>query len=88
MDAVRTCVGCKQRATNLLRIVAISGELTPDPQNRLAGRGARLHLSTSCLKLALDRKAFGRALRTQGELRVDTVSQYVEQAEMMLAKNE
>jgi hypothetical protein len=88
MDAVRTCVGCKQRATNLLRIVVISGNLTPDPQNRVSGRGARLHLSTSCLKLAIERKAFGRALRVQGDLGVDAVSEYVEQAEMMLAKNE
>ncbi|MEY2946216.1 MAG: hypothetical protein RL243_993, partial [Actinomycetota bacterium] len=77
--------GCKQRANNLLRVVAISGNLTPDPQSKLAGRGARLHLSSSCLKLAIERKAFGRALRTTGELRVDAVSEFVEEAEKMLA---
>jgi len=66
-------------------VVAISGNLTPDPQSKLAGRGARLHLSSSCLKLAIERKAFGRALRTTGELRVDAVSEFVEEAEKMLA---
>ena len=86
MEPVRTCVGCKQRATNLLRIVAISGNLTPDPQSRLAGRGARLHLSGNCLKLAIERKAFGRVLRVTGELRVDALQEFVEQAEKMLAK--
>jgi len=85
MEPVRTCVGCKQRATNLLRIVAISGNLTPDPQNRFAGRGARLHLSTSCLRLAIERKAFGRAFKSQVQFEVGAVSQYVEQAETMLA---
>ncbi|MDE2408777.1 MAG: YlxR family protein [Actinomycetales bacterium] len=85
MEPVRTCVGCKQRANNLLRVVVISGNLTPDPQSKLAGRGARMHISSSCLKLAIERKAFGRALRTTGELRVDAVSEFVEEAEKMLA---
>jgi predicted RNA-binding protein YlxR (DUF448 family) len=85
MEPVRTCVGCKQRATNLLRIVVISGNLTPDPQGRFAGRGARIHLSTSCLQLALERKAFSRAFKSQGPFEADAVYQYVEQAEKMLA---
>jgi predicted RNA-binding protein YlxR (DUF448 family) len=88
MEAVRTCVGCKQRATNLVRIVAISGKLTPDLFGTLPGRGARMHPRTSCLQLAIERKAFSRALRYQGNLEVDALNQYVEQAEMMLAKNE
>jgi predicted RNA-binding protein YlxR (DUF448 family) len=44
-----------------------------------------MHISSSCLKLAIERKAFGRALRTTGELRVDAVSEFVEEAEKMLA---
>ena len=45
-----------------------------------------MHLSGNCLKLAMERKAFGRALRVTGELRVDAIKEFVEQAEKMLAK--
>ncbi|MGN6132024.1 MAG: YlxR family protein [Nocardioidaceae bacterium] len=74
LDIVRTCVGCRQRATRkeLLRVVA--GEqgaglrLVPDPAARAPGRGAHLHPTAECLELALRRRAFGRALRVQGAL--------------------
>jgi len=45
-----------------------------------------MHLSSNCLKLAIERKAFSRTLRVTGELRVDALKEFVEQAEMMLAK--
>jgi len=38
-----------------------------------------MHPSTSCLQLAIDRKAFSRALRVQGNLNADAVIQFVEQ---------
>lgn len=74
---VRTCVGCRQRApaSELLRIVAVGDEadratgrirLVPDPVRRLPGRGAYLHPDPACLRLALRRRAFGRALRLSG----------------------
>lgn len=85
MKPVRTCVGCRQRSANLLRVVLVSGILVPDLKNQLPGRGARLHISTACLSLALSRKAFARALRFAGEIQADQVSSYVEQAEKMLA---
>jgi predicted RNA-binding protein YlxR (DUF448 family) len=44
-----------------------------------------LHISAACLSLALNRKAFGRALRYTGEIHADQVINYVEQAEKMLA---
>ena len=76
---VRTCVGCRQRATKieLLRVVAGdrgSGlELVPDPAGRAPGRGAHLHPTPECLELALRRRAFPRALKTEGaQGRVDT----------------
>lgn len=85
MVPVRTCVGCRQRASNLLRVVLDSQNLVPDLHNNLPGRGARLHISAACLSLALNRKAFGRALRYTGEIHADQVINYVEQAEKMLA---
>ncbi|MBZ5734366.1 YlxR family protein [Nocardioides sp. TRM66260-LWL] len=67
---VRTCVGCRQRAAKreLLRVVAGSDAhgspvVVPDPAATGHGRGAHLHPTTSCLELALRRKAFARALR-------------------------
>lgn len=72
---VRTCVGCRSRtlSSDLLRVVAVPGAtsgfaLAPDPARRLPGRGAWLHPSTDCLKSAERRRAFGRALRVQGDL--------------------
>jgi hypothetical protein len=70
--SVRTCVGCRQRATKseLLRVVAgdrgAGLEVVPDPAGRAPGRGAHLHPTTACLRLALRRRAFARALRVQG----------------------
>ncbi len=62
---VRTCLGCRSRddATDLLRVVFKDGVLTPDPEKRLAGRGASLHPRRSCFDRAVKRRAFGRALR-------------------------
>ena len=66
---VRTCVGCRRRATKqeLLRVVADDLgdglEVVPDPKGRAPGRGAHLHPTPECLELALRRRAFARALR-------------------------
>ncbi|WP_211240952.1 YlxR family protein [Hamadaea tsunoensis] len=74
---VRTCVGCRQRATasELLRVIAVaeadgagSGQvrIVADPRRRASGRGAHLHPTPACLALAERRRAFGRALRVAG----------------------
>ncbi|TLM84927.1 YlxR family protein [Pseudarthrobacter sp. NamE2] len=64
----RTCIGCRKKGprSELLRLVA-EGSGSPavlvDERRRMAGRGAWLHPSASCLALAIKRRAFGRALR-------------------------
>ena len=65
MEPVRTCLGCRSRADTsaLLRIVALDGEVVPDPSATLPGRGAWLHPTTACIENAAKRRAFGRALR-------------------------
>ncbi|MFB9749069.1 YlxR family protein [Leifsonia shinshuensis] len=70
MEAVRTCVGCRSRAprSSLLRVVLRNSEIVADPSATLPGRGAWLHPVDECLDLALQRKAFGRALRAEGTL--------------------
>ena len=80
---VRTCVGCRVRASwaVLLRVVAaeVGGEIAvvPDPRHRLAGRGAWLHPDPSCLDLAERRRAFPRALRQGGPLDTSAVREIV-----------
>ena len=66
MEAVRTCLGCRQRAprSSLVRLVAREGRVVVDAAARLPGRGAWLHPASACLETAISRKAFGRALRT------------------------
>jgi uncharacterized protein len=76
---MRTCVGCKECVvkSSLLRLVAAGDVIRPDPQARLPGRGAYLHPSLECLELARRRRAFPRALRTAGSLRLDLVAEYL-----------
>nr|WP_254920828.1 YlxR family protein [Blastococcus mobilis] len=61
-------MGCRQRApaSDLLRVVARSGALVPDPRRRLPGRGASVHPTPECLRAAERRRAFTRALRLPG----------------------
>ncbi|WP_354215368.1 MULTISPECIES: YlxR family protein [unclassified Arthrobacter] len=63
----RTCIGCRKKASRseLLRLVAEGSGSTAvlvDERRRMAGRGAWLHPSETCLALAVKRRAFGRAL--------------------------
>ena len=70
---VRTCVGCRERATKseLLRVVVGADAdgrpvAAPDPHGTAPGRGAHLHPTTECYDLAVRRRAFARALRQAG----------------------
>jgi predicted RNA-binding protein YlxR (DUF448 family) len=72
-------VGCRERApkSDLLRVVAVAGDLVPDPRGRLPGRGAYLHPDISCLESAVRRRALGRALRVATGLDVTAVRDHV-----------
>ena len=87
-DPVRTCIGCRERTSTseLLRVVAgdrgAGLEVVPDPAGRAPGRGAHLHPTSSCLGLALRRRAFPRALRIPaGPLGTTAVEELVSQWE-------
>nr|WP_231104785.1 YlxR family protein [Haloechinothrix halophila] len=75
---VRTCIGCRKRASvsELLRVVAVEGRVVVDERRRMPGRGAWLHLDPGCLTTASRRRAFPRALRVSGVLAVDGVEEY------------
>lgn len=87
MEAVRTCVGCRQRASRsaLLRVIEISAVLIPDHSATKPGRGAWLHPVSECLEKAIQRRAFGRALRLTQAPDATGLIQTIEKAEMMLA---
>ncbi|MFC5501238.1 YlxR family protein [Lysinimonas soli] len=72
MEPVRTCLGCRQRGSrsSLVRVVARDGRVVVDAAARHPGRGAWIHPTVECLTSALNRKAFGRALR--GDRTLDT----------------
>ncbi|MFB9310375.1 YlxR family protein [Agromyces hippuratus] len=72
MEPVRTCIGCRSRAprASLLRLVTQNSHVIADDAAVLPGRGAWLHPTLECYRLAERRRAFGRALRIRGE--VDT----------------
>ncbi|HEU5222760.1 MAG TPA: YlxR family protein [Candidatus Lumbricidophila sp.] len=69
MNPVRTCIGCRSRAprSSLLRVVFLDGRVVPDDTATRPGRGAWLHPDRGCFELATRKRAFGRALRVQGE---------------------
>src|SRR5215813_10765052 len=69
-SVIRTCVGCGKRAakSDLLRVVAVGGEVVADTSARRPGRGAYLHPSRDCLERARRRRAIPRALRATGPL--------------------
>ena len=78
---VRTCVGCRARALagELLRVVAVDGQLVVDERRRLPGRGAWMHPGAGCLAKAERRRAFPRALRVTGTFDGEGLRRYIEQ---------
>jgi uncharacterized protein len=78
-SVIRTCVGCGTRAakSDLLRVVAVDGEIVVDAGARRPGRGAYLHPSEDCLERARRRRAIPRALRVTGPLADDGLVRYL-----------
>jgi len=81
---VRTCVGCRAKASDseLLRAVVRDETVVPDPRRRLAGRGAWMHPDPACLRAAERRRAFPRALRVQGPLDLAVLTAHVESVQL------
>ena len=94
---VRTCIGCRRRelAVELLRVVAVRGGndihvVCVDAASNLPGRGAWLHPHQQCLREAIRRRAFVRALRITGMPDTSAVVEYfdsVHPATEQVAKN-
>lgn len=80
MEPVRTCVGCRTRASRsgLLRVVAKGSVLVIDERAVLPGRGAWVHETQKCMDAAIRRRAFVRALRVTGPLDTQTLTQHLQ----------
>ena len=78
MEAVRTCLGCRQRAprSSLVRLVARDGRVVVDAAARLPGRGAWVHPAPGCVAAVIRRSALGRALRVTGALDTSELMTY------------
>ena len=65
---MRSCIACRSRESSqgLLHLVVIKGQVTPDPDHRLPGRGAWLH--PKCFELAQARRSFNRAFKSGEDL--------------------
>ena len=70
MEPVRTCVGCRARASRavLLRAFIRNGELVFDERAVLPGRGAWVHPTQECVLTAQRRRAFARAFRVSAAM--------------------
>ncbi|HUJ04693.1 MAG TPA: YlxR family protein [Streptosporangiaceae bacterium] len=81
-SVIRTCIGCGARAakSDMLRIVAVDGEVVVDPAARRPGRGAYLHPSPDCVERARRRRAIPRALRATGPLADGGLARYLAEA--------
>lgn len=63
---MRSCIGCRQRALreSLIRLVCDpEGTVVVDRHLKAPGRGAHLCYDAECIRLAAQRKAFGRAFK-------------------------
>lgn len=89
----RTCAGCRKQDAQaaLLRFAVRSEEprLLPDVRRRLPGRGVSVHPTRECLRRAIERGGFARAIGGKVSLDTDAIcalaaSQYERRANGLL----
>ena len=75
----RTCVGCRQKAErqDLVRFALgpTPPYVAPDPGRRLGGKGASVHPTRACLRLAIARGGFARAARQPVQLDLNAIAE-------------
>jgi uncharacterized protein len=74
---IRSCIACRKRTDwhELLRVVLIEDQVTPDPDRKQSGRGAWLH--RNCFDQAKERRSFQRAFRTDKPLRTASLESFI-----------
>jgi hypothetical protein len=77
MVPIRSCIACRSRESSeaLLHLVERNGQVTPDPEQKLGGRGAWLH--PECFELASQRRSFDRAFKVSNQLSVEVLANFL-----------
>ena len=62
----RKCVACRQnnQQCEMLRLAKIDNEYKFDEKNQMGGRGAYVCKNNTCIQLAIKKKLFNRAFKT------------------------
>jgi len=73
----RSCIACRrlENWTDLIRTVLLDNEIKVDLNHRMPGRGAWLH--SKCFQIALERKAFNRSFKYEGEIKFNELEDYL-----------
>jgi uncharacterized protein len=73
----RSCIACRrlENWTDLIRTVLLDNEIKVDLNLRMPGRGAWLH--SKCFQIALERKAFNRSFKYEGEIKFKELEDYL-----------
>ena len=73
----RSCIACRrlEHWTDLIRTVLLDNEIKVDLNHRMPGRGAWLH--SKCFQIALERKAFNRSFKYEGEIKFKELEDYL-----------
>ena len=73
----RSCIACRslENWTDLIRTVLLDNEIKVDLNHRMPGRGAWLH--SKCFQIALERKAFNRSFKYEGEIKFKELEDYL-----------
>jgi len=73
----RSCIACRrlENWTDLIRTVLLDNEIKVDLNHRMPGRGAWLH--SKCFQIALERKAFNRSFKFEGEIKFKELEDYL-----------
>ena len=73
----RSCIACRrlENWTDLIRTVLLDNEIKVDLNHRMPGRGAWLH--SKCFQIALERKAFNRSFKYEGEIKFNQLEDYL-----------
>jgi predicted RNA-binding protein YlxR (DUF448 family) len=73
----RSCIACRrlENWTDLIRTVLLDNEIKVDLNHRMPGRGAWLH--SKCFQIAIERKAFNRSFKYEGEIKFKELEDYL-----------
>ena len=61
--------------TDLIRTVLLDNEIKVDLNHRMPGRGAWLH--SKCFQVAVERKAFNRSFKYEGQIKATELEDYL-----------